>query len=387
LHLVPRYVFERLAAQHHGDAKLRTMTRWSQFVALVAAQLSGRASLRDLEASLAAQQARLYHLGARVTPRSSLSRVNAEQPYSLDEALCAKLLERCSALAPRHGFRFKHKLYTLDSSFIELSLMVFPWASYKSAKGAAKRHVALDHEGYLPAFVSLTDGQTGDIAEARRLAWPRGSRVVCDKGYTDFAWYQALIDQGVLFGTRARDNACLEVLSHAEPRHENVRFDQTVRMRGWLPAPTSVVGAERRGVKPRAIGLRALRRVGWRAPETGKESVFLTTAFHLAARTIAEVYRARRQIELFFKWLKQNLPITTFLGTSRNAVLTQIWIAMCVYLILADLKFVSRTGRSLPDILRLLHLNLFQRRDLAALLAGTVHDPVPKWQRNQMVLL
>ena len=152
-----------------------------QFVALVVAQLSGRASLRDLEQP---PPPRLYHLGARVAPRSSLSRVNAEQPYSLYEALCAKLLERCSALAPRHGFRFKHKLYTLDSSFIELSLTVFPWASYKAAKGAAKLHVGLDHEGYLPAFVSLTDGQTSDIAEARRRAWPRGSMVVCDKGST-----------------------------------------------------------------------------------------------------------------------------------------------------------------------------------------------------------
>jgi putative transposase len=188
-----------LAAQHHGGAALRTMTRWSQFVALVAAQLSGRASLRDLEASLAAQQPRLDHLGVRVPPRSSLARVNAEQPDRLYEALCAQLLERCSALAPRHGFRFKHKLYTLDSSFIELSLMVFPGASYKSAKGAAKLPVGLDHEGHLPAFVSLTDGQTSDVAEARRLAWPRGSMVVCDKGYTDFAWYQALMDQGIWF--------------------------------------------------------------------------------------------------------------------------------------------------------------------------------------------
>ena len=273
---------------------------------------------------------------------------------------------------PRHGFRFKHKLYTLDSSFIELSLMVFAWASYKSAKGAAKLHVGLDHEGYLPAFVSLTDGKTSDIAEARRLVWPRGSMVVCDKGYTDFAWYQALMDQGNWFVTRTRDNACFEVLSHAEPSHENVLFDHTVRMTG---------------VKPRAIGLRPLRRVGWRDPATGKEYVFLTNAFHLAARTIAEVYRARWQIELFFKWLKQNLRIRTFLGTSQNAVLTQIWIAMCVYLMLAYLKFVSRASRSLQDLLRLLRLNLFQRRDLTALLAGAAHDPVPKWQRNQMVLL
>ncbi len=136
------------------------------------------------------------------------------------------------------------------------------------------------------------------------------------------------------------------------------------------------------GVKPRAIGFRPLRRVGWRDPETGKDYVFLTNAGHLAARTIAEVYKARWQIELFFKWLKQNLRITTFLGTSRNAVLTQIWVAICVYLMLAYLKFASRTGRSLQEILRLLHLNLFQRRDLATLLARHDRDPEPKWQQK-----
>ena len=136
--------------------------------------------------------------------RASLARVNAEQPHSLYEALCGQLLERCAALAPRHRFRFRHKLYVLDSSFLELSLSVFPWATYKSTKGAAKLHVGLDLDGYLPAFVSLTDGQTSDIAEARSLSLPRGSMVVCDKGYTDFAWYQTLMDQGVFFVTRAR---------------------------------------------------------------------------------------------------------------------------------------------------------------------------------------
>jgi putative transposase len=196
--------------------------------------------------------------------------------------------------------------------------------------------------------------------------------VVCDKGYTDFAWYQALMDQGVFFVTRARANASLKVLSEAEPQHGNVLFDQMVRMTG---------------VKPRAIGLRPLRRVGWRDPKTDKEYVYLTNARHLAARTIAEVYKARWRIELFFKWLKQNLRIKAFLGTSRNAVLTQIWVAMCVYLMLAYLKFISRTGRSLQEILRLLHLNLFHRRNLAALLAGQGRDPVPKWQQNQLVLL
>lgn len=217
---------------------------------------------------------RLYHLGARVAPRASLARVNAEQPHPLYETFCARLLERCTALAPRHRFRFKHKLYALDSSFIELSLSVFPWATYKSAKGAAKLHVGLDHDGFLPAFVSLTDGKTSDLAEARRLSLPRGSMVVCDRGYTDFAWYQGLMDQAIWFVTRARDNACFEVLSQAECRHQNVLFDQTVRMTG---------------VKPQAIGLRPLRRVGWRDLETGKEYVFLTNARHLAATTIAEV--------------------------------------------------------------------------------------------------
>ena len=170
---IPRHEFETLANQHHTGCKLRKMTRWSQFIAMALAQLSGRSSLRDIVSSLGAQTAKLYHLGATTVSRSSLARVNEKQPSSLYEALFAKLLSRCQGLAPRHGFRFKNKLYSLDASTIDLCLSVFPWAKFRTTKGAVKLHVGLDHDGLLPAFMTITDGKTHDISAAR-LAAARG---------------------------------------------------------------------------------------------------------------------------------------------------------------------------------------------------------------------
>jgi putative transposase len=373
LKLLPRHVFDRLAGAHHHGRMLREMSRWAQFVALVTGQLAGRHSRRDIVANLEAQGGRLYHLGLRRVARSSLARVNAEQPAGFYEALFGELAARCRRPAPRHRLRFKNKLYSLDATLIDLSLKVFPWAEYTRSKAAVKLHVGLDHDGYLPAFVAITEGKKSDIAVARRLALPRGSVVVCDKGCTDFAWYKDLTERGIYFVSRARDNACVEVLEARPVRPgSGLLFDQTVRMTG---------------VKPTEIGLRALRRIGYRCPETGKEYVFLTNAFHLAARTIAEIYKQRWQIELFFKWLKQNLKIKAFVGTSKNAILTQIWVALCVQLLLAYLKFLSKTGRSLQEILRPIQVNLFLRRDLGALIHGDARDPTPKWQQNQLVLL
>ena len=187
LKLAPRHEFESLANQHHCGRKLRKMTRWAQFVAMATAQLSGRNSLRDVVSNITAQARKLYHLGIRCVSRSSLSRVNESQPYELYEALFAKLLARCQSRAPKHQFKFKNKLYSLDASTIDLCLSVFPWAKFRATKGAVKLHVGLDHEGLLPAFVAITDGKTHDITAARALQLPKGSIVVMDRGYNDYA--------------------------------------------------------------------------------------------------------------------------------------------------------------------------------------------------------
>lgn len=360
LKLVPRHEFEALANRHHEGRKLRKMTRWSQLTAMMLAQLSGRSSLRDVVSNLSAQTAKLYHLGAGVVTRSSLARVNERQPYTLYEQLAGKLLARCQGHAPRHGFRFKNKLYSLDASTIDLCLSVFPWARFRTTKGAVKLHVGLDHDGMLPTFLSITDGKTHDITAARALQLPKGSIVVMDRGYTDYAWYNQLNFKGIFFVTRLRKNARYRVVERRKVlKSKGLTSDQTIQLTGTKAANCPI----------------SLRRIGYTDVQTGKRYYFLTNHFDLAAATIAEIYKARWQIELFFKWIKQNLKIKSFLGTTKNAVMTQIWIAICVYLLLAYLKFASVIGKSLQEILRLLQLNLFERRDLRGLLVGDPPGP------------
>ena len=360
LKMVPRHEFETLANRHHEGRKLRKMTRWSQFVAMALGQLSGRSSLRDVVSNLSVQTNKLYHMGAAIVSRSSLARVNEQQPYTLYEQLAGKLLRQCQARAPRHGFRFRNKLYSLDASTLDLCLSVFPWAKFRATKGAVKLHIGLDHDGLLPAFLTITDGKTHDITAARTLQLPKGSVVVMDRGYTDYAWYNQLNYKGIFFVTRLRKNARYRV---TERRHviksKGLTSDQTIELSGAKAINCPIL----------------LRRIGFKDAESGIQYYFLTNNFKLAASTIAEIYKARWQIELFFKWIKQNLKIKSFLGTSRNAVMTQIWIAICVYLLLAYLKFVSQISRSMQQILRLLQLNLFDRRDLRGLLVGDPPEP------------
>jgi putative transposase len=366
LKLVPRHDFDGLAAKHHSGGKLRKMSRWSQFVAMAAAQLSGRASLRDLVGNLDAQLNKLYHLGLRRVSRSSLARVNENQPHELFEALFHKLLARCQRLAPGHGFRFKNKLYSLDATTIDLCLEVFPWSHSQQSKGAIKLHVGLDHGGMLPEFVAITDGKTHDITAARALRLPRGSMVVFDKAYIDYQWFNSLNERAILFVTRQKRNARYEVIERrAVDKRKGLTSDQTIQMNGSKSARCTI----------------PLRRIGYRDPATGKHFVFLTNDFRLAASTIARIYKARWQVELFFKWIKQNLKIKAFLGTSKNAVMTQIWVAMCVYLMLAYIKFLSKSTLSLQQIIRLLQLNLFERRPLQELIDPGPPDhisPVPQ---------
>lgn len=372
LKLVSRHEFDRLAESHHRGRQLRVMTRWSQFVALSMGHLTGRHSLRDIVYNLKAQGSQLYHLGCRDVTRSSFARVNEQQPHTLYEALFARLYQRCQGLAPAHGFRFKNKLYSLDASLIDLSLTIFPWAHFALGKAAMKLHVGLDHRGCLPAFAAITHGHASDLSVARSLQFPPSSIVVCDRGYLDYAWFKSLTEKGVFIVTRPKKDALYKVKQrHRVNRKQGVTSDQTILFDG---------------VKPRQIGMPLMRRIGYRDATTGKHYVFVTNNFHLSAKTIAEIYKQRWQIEIFFKWIKQNLKIRSFLGTSRNAVMTQIWVALCMALLLAYLKFTARLAGSTQQMLRLLQVNLFARRDLIALLRGDPPQPPPE-SHNQLVLL
>jgi IS4 transposase len=219
-----------------------------------------------------------------------------------------------------------------------------------------KLHLSLDHNGYIPNFAAITEGKLSDIEVGRTLQYSKGSIVVFDKGYTDYKWFKELNNKGIFFVTRIRKNAIWRIEErHTIDKSKGLTSDQTITLTG---------------VKPKKIGLPKLRRIGYRDPETGKHYEFLTNNFTLSAQTVTEIYKERWQVELFFKWIKQNLKIKAFLGNSKNSILTQIWIALCTYLILAYLKFTAKLGWSLQNMIRLLQLNLFMRRDLMALLRG-----------------
>ena len=372
LKLIPRHEFETLSNQHHTGRSFRTASRWSQFVTMAMGQLTGRDSLRDIIENMSAQAHRLYHLGSAKLSRSNLSRINEDKPYTLYEALFGKLLSRCQGLTPGHNFRFNNPLYSLDASTIDLCLSVFPWADFRSTKGAVKLHVGLNHDGYLPEFVTITEGKDHDVTVGRLLRFPKGSIVAMDKGYTDYSWYKQLTDKGIFFVTRLKTNARFHVTSRRSVlKSKGLTCDQTIEFSGAQTAKKCPI---------------PMRRIGYRDAVTGKHYIFLTNNFKLSAKTIADIYKSRWQVELFFKWIKQNLEIKTFVGTSKNAVMTQIWIALCMYLLLSFIKFQSGLHKSMQQILRLLQINLFEKRDLMALLRGDPirdHDP----DINQLVML
>lgn len=372
LKLFPRHEFDRLTKKYHTGAKLRSGTRWSQFVYLITGQLTNRDSLRDIVENMDAQAHRLYHLGSKKLSRSTLSRMNNNQSYKLYEDLFFQLLAQCEKQQPKHLFRFKNKLFSLDSSTIDLCLSVFPWAEFRQTKGAIKLHIGLDHDGLLPKFVSITDGKTADITAGREIEFPKGSIVVCDRGYTDYQWYNELTDKGVFVVSRLKKNAryrCIE--EHDFPQNKGIISDETI----VLTAKTY------NDYKP----LRRIKYIDKNHQDGDKEYVFVTNNFNLSAKTIADIYKSRWEVELFFKWIKQNLKIKTFLGESKNALLTQIWVAMCSYLIVNYIKIQSKTNKSMRQILRLLSINAFGKISLFELALGNPVKP-PNIHMQQLIL-
>ena len=356
-----RHEFESIARKHHVGQKFRSFNRWSQFIAMMVCQLSGRKSLRDVVENLKAQGHKLYHLGMKKVSRATLSRVNDEQPHELYKELFYKMLQRCQVMAPKHRFKIDEKVYLLDATTINLCLEAFPWATYRQKKGAIKLHVGLDIDGYLPEFIDVTEGKKHEMTWARMLQLPKGSLAVFDRGFTDYAWWQELTTSGIFFVTRLKDNALVDYFKKRPGRKaKGVVLDQEIRLKG---------------MKDKLWLIQFIA-------DDGNEYHFVTNALHLKAAIVADLYKERWKIELFFKWIKQNLKIKTFLGTSRNAVLTQIWIALCVYLMLANLAFLSKIGVSMQHILRLLQLNLFERRDLESLFKPLKIETSP-----QLVLL
>lgn len=355
---VCRHEFEALAREHHDGQKLRSASRWDQFLGMALSQVSGRQSLRDIESNLLAQHNKLYHLGGKPIARTTLARINERQPHELYQALFGKLLARCQTLPGQHRFRFRNPLYSLDASLIDLSLKLFPWAHSSTGKASMKLSVGLNHDRMIPEFVAVSDGKQNDMVAGRAFNFPRGSIVAFDKGYVDYGWYKSLTEKGVFFVTRLRPNSIYEIIERRDVvRGQGVTSDQVIQLNS--------AHALKRGA-PR------LRRVGFRCPDTGRHYVFLTNHFTLSARTIADIYKDRWQVELFFKAIKQNLKIKAFVGTSRNAILTQLWIALCTYLLLSFARHSAQAGWTVQRIMRVLQGNLFEKKSLRELL-----DPEP----------
>jgi len=363
LKLLPRHEFEKQVNGVDGKRRSDALSRWSQFVALMIGQLGGRRSLRDIEATLRSQRQHRYHLGSQSISRSALGRANEQLDYRFYEGLFESLYQRCMSNQRRHGFRFKNKLFSLDASLLDVSMKVFPWASYGRKKSAFKLHLGLDHDGLIPAFACVTEGKVSDMVQARQLALPTGSVLVFDKGYNCYRWHNSLTEKGIFFVSRIRGNAKYRVLErHAVNRCRGITSDQTI---------------EYTALRKDGDKLKPIRRIGYRDPETGKHYVFISNQFSWSAKTIADIYKQRWQVELFFKWIKQNLKIKAFLGNTENAVMTQIMAALCTYLLLAYLKFQSKISKSLQQILRLLQLNLFTRRSLLDLLQPPDQPALP----------
>ena len=353
LKLIPRTDFERMVKETGAEYRSKGLSSWSQFVGMLFCQLGRAHSLREIEGGLKSCEGKLAHLGIEAPARSSLAYANGHRPWELFEKVFYGLFETVAAKAVgKKKFRFKNKLVSIDSTVIDLCLSMYDWAKFRTTKGAVKLHLVLDHDGYLPCFGIITDGKVADVKAAHQMHFAPDTIVVDDRGYNDYRLFAKWTDAGIYFVTRMKDNTLFEVVEdHAVPQHRNIVKDQTIRLTGT-------------GAQDKCPHL--LRRVEAIREDTGGTLVFITNHRNLGASTIAAIYKDRWQIELFFKALKQNLKIKTFVGTSANAVKTQIWTALISMLLLRYLQLSSRFGWSLANLVALLRMNLFTHRDLMA---------------------
>jgi Domain of unknown function (DUF4372)/Transposase DDE domain len=351
LQLFPRVEFQRAVKETGAERHARGFTCWGQFVAMLFCQLGRAHSLREIVGGLASCEGRLAHLGITAPRRSTLAYANEHRPWQLYQHVFYQLLERCRAIAPSKRFRFKNKLLSLDATIIDLCAELFPWATFRRTKGAVKLHFTLDHDGYLPTVLTITEGKRRETPVARQQTFAPGTILVLDRGYLDLAWFAELTAAGVYFVTRLRTTARYRVLARREvPQHRRIVADQEIRFSG----------SHSRHSYPER-----LRRVVLQTPE-GDRLEFVTNHMELGASTVARIYQDRWQIELFFKALKQNLRVKTFVGTSANALHIQVWTALIALLLFKYLQLKARFGWSLSNLVALLRMNLFVYRDLWA---------------------
>lgn len=377
IHEVPRGAFSRIVEKHMGERHAKGFTCWNQFTSMLFCQLAHADSLREICSGMSCCLGKLNHLGVSGVPnKSSLSYANAHRPAQMYEDLFWEMLEifrQTGKLGGRqHKFKFKNKLLSLDSTTVSLCLALFPWAQFRRAKGGAKAHVLLDHDDYMPRFLHITPAKTHDAKILPKLRLNAGSIVAMDRAYNDYAHFARWTEEGVYFVTRMKENAAYRVVEErTPPQHRNIISDEVIEFANdgaWEKCPHQ------------------LRRVVVWDKKNEREIVLLTNHMDFGATTISAIYKERWQIELFFKALKQNLKIKSFVGTSENALRIQIWTALIALLLLKWLHHLSQARWSFSNLACMLRLNLFTHRNLHQWLDNPFNTP-PEDEFPEQLLL
>jgi hypothetical protein len=372
---LPLTTFRRCVTRYRGERKLHSFSCLDQFLCMAFAQLTFRESLRDIEACLRAQRSKLYHLGIRsAVARNTLANANAVRDWRIYADFAQSLIgiARPLYVDEPFGVDLKDTVYALDATTIDLCLSVFPWAPFQSTKAAIRLHTLLDLRGNIPTFIHISDGKLHEVSVLDQLLPEPGAFYIMDRGFLDFARLHRFHQAGSFFVTRAKSNTkAKRRYSHRVDRSLGLICDQTIFLTGdYSPKDYHA----------------PLRRIRFKDPDTAKTLIFLTNNFTLPAFTITELYRCRWQVELFFKWIKQHLRIKAFFGTSENAVKSQIWIAVSVYVLVAIVKKRLKLPASLYQILQILSLTLFERMPLNQLLTQTATDDIASISEKQLLL-
>lgn len=352
LSLLSRYEFQRVVNKYQGDYRTKNFKCWDQMAFMVLAHIRQENSLRDIDIVLNAHANKLYHIGIKQCPKSTLADANERRDYRIYEEFAKSLMHRARReyAQTELALEVDNAVYALDASIIDLTLSLFPWAKFRKTKGAIKLHAMIDLRGNIPAFLTITDGKVHDVKVAPLVPIEPEGIYVVDRGYVDFAWLWSVHQTGAFFVTRLKKSLnWTRVVSHPVDKSIGLRCDQEVLLSS---------------LRLKNLYPNRLRRISFRDETQNRTLVFLTNNFTLPSETIATLYKARWEIELFFKWIKQNLRVKTFYGTSPNAVKIQIWIAMIVYLKLAILKERYHLEPSLSKLLHFLEVNLFERKSL-----------------------
>ena len=352
LSLLSRYEFQRVVNKYQGDYRTKNFKCWDQMACMVLAHIRQGNSLRDIDIVLNAHANKLYHIGIKQCPKSTLADANERRDYRIYEEFAKSLMHRARReyAQTELALEVDNAVYALDASIIDLTLSLFPWAKFRKTKGAIKLHAMIDLRGNIPAFLTITDGKVHDVKVAPLVPIEPEGIYVVDRGYVDFAWLWSVHQTGAFFVTRLKKSLnWTRVVSHPVDKSIGLRCDQEVLLSS---------------LRLKNLYPNRLRRISFRDETQNRTLVFLTNNFTLPSETIATLYKARWEIELFFKWIKQNLRVKTFYGTSPNAVKIQIWIAMIVYLKLAILKERYHLEPSLSKLLHFLEVNLFERKSL-----------------------